>query len=156
MYIVNTLEHRSFGPFASATGLSMFVIGAVLAFFHMSLIILVVIGALIAFTSTRTIIDTEKRRVRHADFLFGLIPTGKWVNIKDDMKLGLRKVKRGYTGYVRVNQPMDIKYLDIRIFLFDAGNKKIMPLKSVLSGESEQDQLKEMASLLGLSENFSA
>ncbi|MCU0457221.1 MAG: hypothetical protein MUE74_13060 [Bacteroidales bacterium] len=123
MYIVNTLEHRSFGPFASATGLSMFVIGAVLAFFHMSLIILVVIGALIAFTSTRTIIDTEKRRVRH---------------------------------YIRVNQPMDIKYLDIRIFLFDAGNNKIMPLKSVLSGESEQDQLKEMASLLGLSENFSA
>lgn len=156
MFIVNTLENRSFGPFASATGLSMFVIGAVLAFFHLSAIILVIIGAFIAFTSTRTIIDTEKRRVRHADFLFGVIPTGKWLNIRDDMKLGLRKVRRGYTGYIRVNQPMDIKYLDIRIFLYDAANKTIMPLKSVMPGESEQDELKAMASLLGLSEKFTA
>jgi hypothetical protein len=150
MIIENRLEKRSFGPFGSSTGLFIFLGGLIIAFFSLAGIILSLIGAFVAFTSSYTIIDTEKRRIKHADYIFGLFPMGKWVNIQDSMKLGIKKVNRGYVGYIRGTQPMNIQYNDFRIFLYDSGNKQIMPIKKFQNIESAESELKNYESILRL------
>jgi predicted membrane protein len=151
MIIENRLEKRSFGPFGSSTGLFIFLGGLIIAYFSLTGIIIAIIGAFVAFTSTCTIIDTENRRIKHADYIFGLLPFGKWVNIQDSMKLGIKKVKRGYTGYIRGTQPTSIQYEDFRIFLYDSNNKQIMPVKKFQTYASAENELKEYAVLLRLS-----
>lgn len=150
MVIENRLESRSFGPFASSTGFFLFAGGLVTSFFSLYGLIVAIIGAFIAFTSSGTIIDTEKKRIKHADYLFGLIPFGQWINIQPGMKLGLHSVKRGYVGYIRGTQPYDINYRDVRIFLYGADNKQIMPVKKFKTSEEARAELNEYSSLLGL------
>jgi hypothetical protein len=139
MLIENKLDSRSFGPFGSSTGLFMFLIGLIFSYFNLAGLILATIGAFIAFTSTGTIIDTETRRIKHADYLFGLFPIGKWVYIRPGMKLGLKEVKRGYVGYIRANQPMEIRSAELRIFLFDSSYKRIMPIKKIKPDTAEAE-----------------
>lgn len=150
MIIENRLESRSFGPFASSTGIFLFTGGLIISFFSLMGLLIAIVGAFIAFTSTFTIIDTEKRRIKHADYLFGVLPVGKWIDIQPDMKLGLKTVKRGYVGYIRGTQPYDIKYRDTRIFLFDSHNKQIMAIKKFKTPESARAELGDLSSLLGL------
>ena len=149
MLIENKLDNRSFGPFGSSTGLFMFLIGLIFSYFNLAGLIIAIIGAFIAFTSTGTIIDTENRRVKHADYLFGLFPIGRWVNIQPGMKLGLKEVKRGYVGYIRANQPMEIRSAEIRIFLFDSSFKRIMPIKKI-KPDAAETELGSLGLLLGL------
>lgn len=151
MIIENRLESRTFGPFASSTGFFLFAGGIILSFFNLYGLLIAIAGAFIAFTSTGTIIDTERRRLKHADYLLGLFPYGKWIDIQPGMKLGMKTVKRGYTGYIRGTQPYDIKYQDIRIFLYDPGNKQIMPIKKFKTAEEARAELAELSLLLGLS-----
>jgi hypothetical protein len=150
MIIENKLENKSFGPFASSTGLFLFLGGLAFSYFNLFGLIIAIIGAFIAFTSTGTIIDSESRRIKHADYIFGLVPVGKWVDIRDDMRLGLKTVKRGYVGYIRGTQPMDIQYRDIRIFLYDCRNRPVMAIKKFRTADSAKDEIKDLGSLLGL------
>lgn len=150
MIIVNYLEKKSFGPIGSSAGFFIFIAGLLISYFNLTGIILAIAGAFAAFTSTSTIIDTDKKRIKHADNIFGFFPAGKWIDVRTDMKLGLQKVKRGYAGYTRANMPLQIKYDDIRICLFDSGNKKIAPLKKFDSLQSAKNGLNEMESLLGV------
>jgi hypothetical protein len=66
------------------------------------------------------------------------------------MKIGLKKSHKGYVGYIRGTQPVDIHYNDIRIFLYDSGNKQIMPIKKFNSYESSKNELNSLSTLLGL------
>jgi hypothetical protein len=137
MIIKNKLD-KSFGPFGSSAGFFLMVGGLAATYFEPAGIILALIGAFASFTSTSTYIDTDNKMIKHTDNLFGIIPVGKWIAVKPDMKLGMGKSHRGYVGYVRGAQPVDIHYTDIRIFLYDSSNKKLMPLKKDNSYESSK------------------
>jgi hypothetical protein len=149
MVIKNKLD-KTFGPFGSSTGFFMMLGGLIATYFSIFGIIIAVIGAFAAFTSTSTFIDTDKKRIRHTDNLFGIIPLGKWIEIKPDMKLGRGKSHRGYVGYIRGTQPVDIHYNDIRINLYDANNKKIMPVQKSGSPETSRNDLNKLRELLEL------
>lgn len=150
MIIENRLESRSFGPFASSTGIFLLAGGLITSFFTLFGLIIAITGAFMAFTSTFTIIDTEKRRVKHADYMFGMFPLGKWIDIQPGMKLGVKMAKKGYTGYIRGTQPYDIRYHDIRIILYGDDNKQIIPIKKFKTSEEAKAELNEYSSLLGL------
>jgi hypothetical protein len=66
------------------------------------------------------------------------------------MKLGLEKFHRGFVGYTRANQPVDIHYNDIRVVLYDSFNKGILPVKKSGSYEIAKEDLKNLSTLLGL------
>lgn len=149
MKIENKLD-KSFGPFGSSTGFFLLIGGIICIYFSLLGITFVVLGAFAAFTNTSTIIDTDKKRIKHSDNLFGFIQLGKWVDIRPDMKFGLKKVKRGFVGYIKGNQPFDIQYNDIRIFLYDSENRPIMPVKKFNSFDSAQNDLKSLVSLFNL------
>ena len=149
MIIKNKID-RTFGPFGTSTGFCMLIGGIIAAYFSLYAIIIAVIGAFAAFTSTSTHIDTGMKKIRHSDNLFGIIPIGKWIDIRPGMMLGLRKGHRGFVGYIRGNQPVDIHEHDIRITLFDENRKPILPVKKFKTNESSRNELENLSSLLGL------
>lgn len=150
MIIQNKLD-KTFGPFGSSTGFFLLIGGLVTTYFSFFGLLIVLIGAFAAFTSTSVQIDTDYKRIKYSDNLFGIIKIGKWIDIKPDMKLGLNKSHRGYVGYIRGTQPFEIHENDIRIFLFDSNNKKILPVKKFDSVESSRNELINLSSILGLS-----
>jgi len=126
-------------------------IGGIIATFYSFLgLIIALVGAFACFTSTSTIIDTDNKRIKHSDNLFGIIPVGKWIDIKPDMKIGLKKFHRGYRAYIRGTQKVGIHYNDIRIFLYDSANKQLVPINKFDSYESSKNELNNLSSLLGL------
>jgi hypothetical protein len=149
MIIKNKID-RPFGPFGTSTGFFMFLGGIIAIYFSFLGIIIAVIGAFVAFTTTSTFIDIDNKKVKFSNDLFGILPVGKWINIKPDMKLGLKKFHRGYLGYIRGTQPVGIHYNDIRIFLYDSEKNQIMPINKFDSYESSKKELKYLSLLLGL------
>ena len=90
MILKNKLE-IAFGPFGSSTGFFIMIGGIIATFYSLIGPVIVIIGAFAAFTSTSTRIDTDKKRIKLSNNLFGIIPVGKWIEIKPGMKLGLKK-----------------------------------------------------------------
>lgn len=149
MIIKNKLD-KTFGPFGSSTGFFLMIGGLIATLFSFFGVLIAIVGAFAAFTTTSTSIDTGEKKIRYSDNLFGIIPIGKWIGIKPDMKLGLKRSHRGFVGYIRGNQPVDIHYIDIRIILYDSRNKMIMPVKKSDSYESSENDLNNLSALLGL------
>ena len=149
MIIQNKLD-KTFGPFGSSTGFFLLIGGVIATFFSVFGLIIVLIGSFVAFTSTSVQIDTENRRIKYSDNLFGIIRIGKWIDVKPDMKLGLKKSHRGYVGYIMGTQPLGIHENDIRIILYDSNNKKIIPVQKSDSVESSKNELINLSSILGI------
>jgi hypothetical protein len=148
--VINNKLDISFGPYGSSTGLFLFLGGIVTSYFSLLGIVLVLTGAFIWLTSTSTFIDTENRRVKFSNNLFGIIPLGKWIAINPEMKLGLKKIHRGYLAYTRGTQPSDIHLIDIRIILYDHNGKEILQIKKFDSFETAKRELSDFKKILGL------
>jgi hypothetical protein len=149
MIIKNKLD-KTFGPFGSSTGFFL-LLGGVLATVYSYLgIIIIIIGAFVAFTTTSTFIDLDDKRIKFSNDLFGIIRAGKWISIEPFMKLGLKKSHMGYRAYIMGTQPIGIHLNDIRICLYGADNKLIMPIKKFSSYESSRSELTELSTILGL------
>jgi len=149
LIIKNKLD-KTFGPFGTSTGFFIMIGGIIATFYSFLGLIIALVGAFACFTSTSTIIDTDNKRIKHSDNLFGIIPVGKWIDIKPDMKIGLKKFHRGYRAYIRGTQKVGIHYNDIRIFLYDSANKQLVPINKFDSYESSKNELNNLSSLLGL------
>lgn len=149
MILKNKLD-KTFGPFGSSTGFFLMIGGLITIFFSWIGILLAIAGAFAAFTSTSTYIDTEKKKIRYSDNLFGVFPVGKWIEIKPGMKLGISGSHRGFVGYTRGNQPVEMHYNDFRIILYDSDNKKIAPVMKSDSRDLLKDDLEKLSVLLGL------
>jgi hypothetical protein len=147
MILENKLD-RTFGPFGSSTGFFLVIGGLIATYFSILGLLIIVIGAFAAFTSTSTFINTGKKKIKYSDNLFGIIHIGKWIDIKPDMKLGLKKSHRGFVGYIRGTQPVGIHQNDIRIVLLDSHNKQIMQVKKLSSRDSSKNELDNLSSLL--------
>ena len=149
MIVRNKLD-ITFGPFGTSTGLFLFLGGVAATYFSPLGLILLLFGAFIWLTTTSTFIDIENKRVKFSNDLFGIIPVGKWVEIKPGMKLGLKKIHRGYRAYTRGTQPADIHLSDIRIFLFSPDKIEIGPVKKFDSSENAKMELSDLSRILGL------
>jgi hypothetical protein len=150
MIIRNKLD-KSFGPFGGSTGFFLLLGGLAATWFSPYGLILAAIGAFAAFTTTSTFVDAENRRIRFSNDIFGIIPVGKWIDIRPDMKLGLKRVHRGYQAYTRANQPVGIHNTDIRIVLLEADNDEIMHVKRFADRDSALKGIEELCSVLNLS-----
>jgi hypothetical protein len=149
MIVRNKLD-KPFGPFGTSTGYFLLAGGLIASWYSLSGLILAFLGAFIAFTTTSTFIDTDRKRVKFSNDFFGFFHSGKWIEIEPGMKLGMKKAHRGYRAYTRANQPTDIHYSDIRIYLFDSRNKQIGIVSKFSSVESAGFELEKLRSDLGL------
>ena len=129
----------------------MFIIGLIATYFSIILgLILVLVGAFMGFTSTSTVIDYDKRRIKLSNNLFGVFKTGQWINIEPSMKIGIKKSNRAWRAYSRSNRTLDIAIKDYRIILYDSNDKQIMPIKKTGTLESAKMELELLSNKMGL------
>jgi hypothetical protein len=152
MIVKNKLD-KLFGPAGRAAGLFLLLAGVAATYFSLMGLILVIPGAFIAFTTTSSMLDIENKRIKLSNDLFGIIPVGKWIDIKPEMKLGLKMTRMGSRSYSISNMPLDYHTNDIRIILFSPDNTQIMPIKKFASLESSKIELAELCITLGLEKN---
>ena len=146
--IKNRIE-KPFGRGGSWTGIFIFLAGIITTYYTLAGLALVIPGAFIGFTSTGTIIDTDKRKVRNVNYIFGIFPFGKWINIEYGMKLGLKKVHRGYRTSTRAHS-LDVHTNDIRIILYSFNNKEIMALERFDSADDAKKKIGLLSNQLEL------
>jgi hypothetical protein len=148
--IENNKFEKSFGPVGASAGIVLFVAGLILTIFHLLGLILVLIGAFLGFSSTSTLIDFEKKRVKFSNNLFGFIRIGRWLMIEPSMKIGIKESNVTWRAYSQGNRPLDIGNIDYRIILLDSGNKEIMPIKKLHSKDLAKIELGTIGNKLGL------
>ena len=128
----------------------MFALGLVLTYFYLSSLILVVIGGFVGFTFSSAIIDYEKKRVKFANFIFGIIPTGKWIQIVPTMKVGIKELNQTYRAFSRGNRTLDVSKMDFRIILCDVDEKEIMQIDKADSLDSAKLKRDAIGKQLGI------
>ena len=149
MKINNKLD-KSFGPVGTSAGIFLFVIGIITLYSSWFGLILVLLGAFVGFSSTSTIIDSDNRRVKFSNNLFGIIQTGKWIFVNQDMKIGIRESNITWRAYSRSNRPLAIDNKDFRLVLLDSENQEIMTLKKTDSLSSAKAELGILCNKLAL------
>ena len=149
MIIKNKLD-KSFGPFGSSTGFFMLLWGIIATYYSLIGLVITIIGAFVSFTSESTFIDVDNKRIKFSNNLFGIIPTGTWIDIKPDMKIGVKKSHRGYLAYIMGTRPISIHINDFKIILYGPDNKQIMPIKKLGSYKTLKSELNELNTILNL------
>jgi len=141
---------KSFGPVGSSAGIFLCIAGIVAIYTSIFGLILIVLGAFLAFTSTCTTIDFDKHKIKFSNNLFGIFKTGKWIPIDQQMKIGIRESNQVWTAFSRSNRSIDIDTNDFRLVLLDAESKEIMPVKKLDSLDIAQSELELLCSILNL------
>lgn len=148
--LVNNKLDKLFGPVGSVSGILIFVVGIVMTYQSFLALIVSLFGAFVGFSYSSTHIDFDKKRARFSNNLFGIIKTGKWINIEPSMAVGLKKSYRSWRSHSKGNRTYDCTQIDFRVNLYDSKKKIIMPLKKVQSVISAKQELELMTSSLGL------
>ncbi len=148
--IQNNKLDKSFGPIGAIAGITLFLVGIILLLFSLSGLFLILLGAFVGFTSTSTMIDMDKKRVRLSNDLFGIIKTGRWINIEPTMKIGIEQSNRTWRAYSRGSQSVDITNKDFRLILYDENNKQIVQLKKDKSFDSLKVKLELLSKHFGI------
>ncbi len=149
MILKNKLD-KSFGPSGTFAGYTILVIGLVLTWTNWGGLLLVVLGAFMGLSSTSTVIDTDKKKIRSLNNLLGFIPIGKWMDIDAAMKLGIKESNVTWTTFSRSNRSIDTIKNDFRIVLCDSGEKEIMEISKSESFATGKDQLDTLCRQMGL------
>ncbi len=149
MIVKNKIE-KPFGPSATTTGVVFFILGIISIYYSLFSIILIVAGAFIGFTRVSTFIDIEKGRIKFSDVLFGIFPAGKWIDINNQMTIGLENSRRGFRTYSRGMRTNETIVKDVRIVLYTSNGKKIGPIKKYDSQKSANEDLEELGKTLGV------
>ncbi|MDP2891439.1 MAG: hypothetical protein Q8P34_21035 [Bacteroidota bacterium] len=141
---------KTFGPVGSVAGIILFASGVVLVWFSSSALINILLGAFLGFTFSSTEIDFDLKKVRHSDVLFGLIKTGKWMDVKPDMKIGILKSRKTWRTYSRGNRELESPVEDHRLVLFTKAGKMRIPLKKFASAEEAGNDLADWCRRLNI------
>lgn len=141
---------KVFGPVGTAAGFILIIAGLIMTYQSPIALILVVIGGFIGFTDTSSVIDLEGRRIRMSNNIFGFIRTGKWMNIEPDMRLGIERPGMVWRSYSRSNRSITISNKEIRIFLYDSNNRKVMPVMKHKTYQTARAELMNLSQELGL------
>lgn len=141
---------KVFGPIGGPAGIFLFAAGLLITYFSLTGLILVLMGAFVGFTSTSTLIDFDKRKLRFSTNLFGIIPIGQWVFIQSDMKIGIKKSDKVWRGYSRSNRTLDISNTDYRLILYDSGGRAVIPIQKLDQIDSAKTNLDKLSKQLGL------
>ncbi|MBV5315620.1 MAG: hypothetical protein JZU47_20130 [Prolixibacteraceae bacterium] len=135
---------KSFGPVGSFSGIIVFVAGLASVWFSLFSLLLLVIGAFVGFTYSSTEVDSGQKRVRFLNNLFGIIKTGEWLNVKPDMKIGIRRSGKIWRTYSGGNRTLDSTTEDYRLILYDSKGKELMPLAKAENVDSAEAELERI------------
>jgi len=150
MIIKNKLD-KSFGPSGTFAGYTIFVVGIITTYSNWGGLLLILVGAFMGFSSTSSLLDPDKKKMKFSNNLFGFIHTGKWIDIDATMKVGIKESNIRWTTFSRSNRSIDTVKNDLRIALYNSEEKEIMEISKHVSLESAMPMLKIISDQLGLS-----
>jgi hypothetical protein len=139
MIIKYKLEY-SFGPIGSFAGKFAFfssILGMIFSEFNVFALIFLHIY-----------IDTEKIRVKFSTTIFGLIPTGKWIDVDDEMEIGIRANQEQWQYIGLSNKSLKLKSTPFKIVLYKSTNKPLLTLKYANTIEQAKQELDSLAKML--------
>jgi len=139
---------KIFGTAGTAAGMLLFIVGLYVLLSSFIGLVLVFIGAFIGFTYTSTLLDAERKRIKLSNNFFGIIPYGNWIEIRPEMKIGLKRNHRGYRVYSKSNRSIDSHNIDVRIILYGGDNEDIIPVCKFKSIESAREEIEKLRILL--------
>lgn len=135
---------RIFGPVGQVAGLTLIIAGVVMIFLNGWGILLILIGALTAFTVTGTEIDTDKKEFRFYHCIFGIIKIGRWHSLDAVDHITISKSSTTFTTYSRGNRSLDIKEKGFRVVFVarDSHSKvPVMKCKHIQDAKSRAEEL---------------
>jgi hypothetical protein len=148
MEVKNNKLDKLFGPSFSYTGYVFIAVGIITISYSLTSLVLIIPGIFIAFTYTGTIIDTENKRVKPYTSLFGIIRTGKWIDVARFSRFNIIKSNRKYTSYSRGSVRFDMNVSDVSLLLLSHyGNKKVI-LNRYTKFEDAQREMDELSGIL--------
>lgn len=139
-----------FGPAGHSAGLLLFLAGLIISFFSLSGLILLVLGAFVGFTSTFTMVDFEKKKIKYSTHILGIIPAGQWMEITPGMKLSIKKSDKVWRAYSQTNRTLDVDNRDYRIILYDENGKEMMPVQKSATMDAAKQELEKIRKGLDL------
>lgn len=142
---------KSFRPVASFSGILIFIAGLIATYFILTGLILVVLGAFIGFTDSSTTVDFENRRIRFSNNVFGIIKTGKWINLAKEMQVGIKRDNKSYRTYSRSNRTLDLKVHNTILYLFDNKGNPILPIMKIQKDKNPHDEMERIGRELKIS-----
>jgi len=149
--IVKYKLDKSFGPSGTFAGYALIVIGLITTYSSWIGLLLIIIGAFMGFSSTGTVIDTDNKRIKFLNNLFGFIKTGKWVDIDPAMKVGIKESNVTWTTFSRSNRSIDTVKKDFRIVLCDVDENELMEISKSNFIDDAMSQLEIIGKQLALS-----
>jgi hypothetical protein len=118
---------KFFGTSLIYTGYVLMIAGIVAIDISLTSLFLFIPGFFVSFTYNGTIIDTAKKRVKPYTALFGLIKTGKWIDLNHFTGFNILKVTGSSSLYSRGNVRLDMIESDIRLHLINNdGSRKVV------------------------------
>jgi hypothetical protein len=139
---------KFFGPSLSYSGYVFIAVGIFAAFYSPSALLLLIPGFFLAFTFYGTIIDFENKRVKSYTLLFGIISTGKWIDVKQFTRFSIEKVTGRFSSYSRANVRFDMNVSDIRLILVNHNKTKKITINKYTNFEEAQKDMTELSELI--------
>lgn len=143
---------KVFGPAGSSAGSFLLIVGLIITCSSLVGLILILVGAFIGFTSTSTVVDLEKRRLKFSTSVLGFIPLGRWIYVEDGMTVGIKYFTRSWRAHSQGSQTLDLSTRDYRLVLYDQRGEELMPVKKIKSLSAAQLEATEISKKLGVSE----
>jgi len=145
----NKIEN-SFGPSGSFAGKIVFIAGLVMLYFSWSALFLVVLGAFIGFSHTKVFIDTEKKRVKFSNALFGIILTGQWIDVAAGMCTRIKKSDTVFRTFSLTNRSISSDSNSWKVMLCDQNQKDITPLLKAETKSKAEEEAQKISTLLNI------
>ena len=123
-------------------------VGVFCAIYSPYIILFLIPGAFMAFTSTGTLIDIENRKVRPYTSLLGFIRTGKWIEVSGFSGFKIMKSNRRYTSYSRANVQLDMNICDVKLLLVNKNGTRKVVLNRYNNFEDARKDMDELKNAL--------
>jgi len=148
MNLRNYNHGKFFSPVQVYMGYVFLATGIFCAYYSLSILILVLPGAFIAFTTNGTIIDIENKRIKAYTMHFGFFRTGDWIALSQFTRFNIQRATRRYTTYSRGSVRLDTDLTDINLLLINRNGLKKVIINRYSSFEEAQKEKEDLTNIL--------
>lgn len=139
---------KFFSPVQIYMGYVFLAVGIFCAYYSLSILILTIPGAFMAFTATGTILDPDKKRIKEYTLHFGFFRTGNWIALSQFTRFNIQRATRRYTTYSRGSVRLDTNLTDINLNLLNSNSSKKVTINRYSSFEEAQKEKEELTKII--------
>jgi hypothetical protein len=135
------------GPSGIFAGYILFLGGLVAVYFSLTAIPVVILGAVFAFSNTRSYLDLGSKRYKVVFYLCGVLPIGKWEALDPEDLVSVRHTRGVYTSFSMSNRRSSVGRDDYLVILQRGADKKKVTL-ACFDTKKEADELASRMQIL--------